>query len=94
MSENIETINIGPVDWEKTANLAWDGIKRVRELHIPKPCWCCEDVLCANCNETYPCSTKRALDGEQKITQEEQRQALREIRQMEVELGMLDGEQE
>lgn len=40
-------------------------IERVDKLHVPKPCWCCEDVLCANCDEAYPCSTKRALDGEQ-----------------------------
>ena len=41
------------------------AIQRVRELHVPEPCWCCEDVFCANCDETYPCSTKRELDGEQ-----------------------------
>ena len=58
--EGLPTLHIDARDYPMA-----EAIQRVRELHIPKPCWCCEDVLCANCNETYPCSTIKALDGEQ-----------------------------
>jgi hypothetical protein len=71
MSDKIETIDVGKVDWNKTAvqymelnKQKTEAIKRVREIHRPvseegAPTKCLEDWF------WYPCPTIKALDGEQ-----------------------------
>lgn len=38
-----------------------EAIKRIRELHVPKPRYIGEDLPCVICNEILPCSTLKAL---------------------------------
>lgn len=53
------------------ANEAKEAIERVREIHKPyvvsgMACSCCKlSTECSVCDESYPCPTIKALDGEQ-----------------------------
>jgi len=70
MSDKIETIDVGEVNWNATAvqymelnKQKTEAIERVRELHARE-----EDAesyeICDYCCMLYPCPTIKALDGE------------------------------
>jgi len=68
MSDKIETIDVGEVNWNATAvqymelnKQKTEAIQRVRELHIQET-----EIaeFCEECLAIYPCPTIKALDGE------------------------------
>jgi len=80
MSDKIETIDVGAVDWNATAvqymelnKQKTEAIQRVRELHFDNGFGNC--ITCYQSWENgfsvsvfpivYPCPTIKALDGEQ-----------------------------
>jgi hypothetical protein len=75
MTDKIETINVGKVNWNATAvhyielnKQKTEAIQRVRELHYDMSADCnCRDCTpnCAECAKPYPCDTIKALEGEQ-----------------------------
>jgi hypothetical protein len=76
MSDKIETIDVGEVDWNATAvqymelnKQKAEAIQRVRELHFPSNQYSTWDgktlPFCETCDgEPYPCPTIKALDGD------------------------------
>jgi hypothetical protein len=79
MSDKIETIDVGEVNWNKTAvqymelnKQKTEAIQRVRELHKPRIASFDGSLLCIACESfhehsgpvDYPCPTIKALNGE------------------------------